>query len=63
MLIFNYISWIPQFILRVKAEIRKIYPFGKVYRNASALLPSPCSENHSGGLSPRICVALKLFTD
>jgi hypothetical protein len=26
-------------------------------------LPSPCSEYHSGGLSPRICIALKLFTD
>jgi hypothetical protein len=63
MLNLNNISWILPFTQRVKAKIRKIYPSGKVYRNASASLSSPCSEGHSGGLSPRICVALKLFTD
>jgi hypothetical protein len=76
MLNLNNISWILPFTQRVKAKIRKIQPFGKVYRNASASLPSlPLSrinlqlapprrgEGHSGSLSPHICIALKLFTD
>jgi hypothetical protein len=63
MLNLNNISWILSFTQWLKAKIRKNSPSGKVYHNASASLPSPCSEGHSGGLSPRICIALKLFTD
>jgi hypothetical protein len=76
MLNLKNISWISPFTQRVKAKIRKIYPSGKVYRNASASLPSlplsginlqlaPLRRGgiHGGGLASRICIALKLFTD
>jgi len=54
----NILSRILHFAHLVKCEIRRIFPFGKVYRGASVSLPAPCSGFHNCVLSPRICTAL-----